>query len=159
MADQHTSLQPNNVPPPPSPKRSVYNKAEPTVIPKARRHARSSLDAIQQGKIPSRMIGNITQNVTGYVCEDQPKPVFSQQSIVNKNIIEKTVNPVNPIITKENYGAHYGAHYGQQTQPSPTTFKQMKQENANMFPPKSMNSAGGASAINKINLRYRMTKI
>ena len=34
----------------------------------------------------------------------------------------------------------------------------MKQENANMFPPKSMNSPGGASAINKINLRYRMTK-
>lgn len=41
----------------------------------------------------------------------------------------------------------------------PTTFKQMKAQNTHMFPPKSMHNAGGASALNKINLRYRMTSI
>ena len=157
MAEEHTSLQPNKLPPPPSPSRSFNNNTNtnPSVIPKARRPVRSSLDAIQQGKMQSRMIGNITQKVTGYVNEEQPKPVFQQQ--VNSNIIieQKDITPTNKNNLKENYGAHYG----QQTQPHPTTFKQMKQENANMFPPKSMNSPGGASAINKINLRYRMTKI
>lgn len=155
MTEEHTSLQPNNLPPPPSPKRSVNNKIQPTVIPKTTRPIRSSLDAIQRGKIPSRTIGNITEKVTGYVNEEQPKPVFPQQLNVNKNIIQKDLIPTNRNNVKENYGAHYD----QQTQPHPTTFKQMKQENANMFPPKSMNSPGGASAINKINLRYRMTKI
>ena len=157
MAEEHTSLQPNKLPPPPSPSRSFNNNTNtnPSVIPKARRPVRSSLDAIQQGKMQSRMIGNITQKVTGYVNEEQPKPVFQQQ--VNSNIIieQKDITPTNRNNLKENYGAHYG----QQTQPHPTTFKQMKQENANMFPPKSMNSPGGASALNKINLRYRMTKI
>ena len=42
---------------------------------------------------------------------------------------------------------------------NPTTFKQMRKENVSIFPPKTMNSAGGAAALNKINLRYRMTKV
>ena len=42
---------------------------------------------------------------------------------------------------------------------SPATFKQMKAQNAQIFPPKSTSNAGGASALNRINLRYRMAKI
>ena len=42
---------------------------------------------------------------------------------------------------------------------TPKTFKQMKQENVGTFPPKNTNTAGGASAINRINLRYRTAKI
>ena len=44
-------------------------------------------------------------------------------------------------------------------QPQPTTFKQLKAQNTHMFPPKAMRNAGGASALNKINLRYRMTSL
>lgn len=40
----------------------------------------------------------------------------------------------------------------------PATFKQLKQENTVIFPPKTTNTAGGASALNRINLKYRMTK-
>ena len=44
-------------------------------------------------------------------------------------------------------------------QSTPTSFRQLRQQNVHMFPPKSISSAGGTSAINKINLRYRMAKI
>lgn len=41
----------------------------------------------------------------------------------------------------------------------PATFKQMKAQNTQIFPPKSTSNAGGAAALNRINLRYRMAKI
>lgn len=40
----------------------------------------------------------------------------------------------------------------------PRTFKDLKKQNTQMFPPKTISNAGGTSAINKINLRYRMAK-
>ena len=43
-------------------------------------------------------------------------------------------------------------------QSTPTSFRQLRQQNVHMFPPKSISSAGGTSALNKINLRYRMAK-
>jgi len=47
----------------------------------------------------------------------------------------------------------------QRTQTAPRTFKQLRSENIAIFPPKTTKNAGGAAAINKINLRYRMAKI
>ncbi len=43
--------------------------------------------------------------------------------------------------------------------PPPSSYKQLRQENRHMFPPKTVNTPGGASALNKINLRYRMAKM
>ena len=43
-------------------------------------------------------------------------------------------------------------------QSTPTSFRQLKQQNVHMFPPKSVSNSGGTSALNKINLRYRMAK-
>ena len=47
----------------------------------------------------------------------------------------------------------------QQTpQQKPMSFKQMRNQNVAMFPPKTTSNAGGTAALNKINLRYRMAK-
>jgi len=67
------------------------------------------------------------------------------------------------VITSRHPPIRSRLHSRQQSQPTtyatPTTFKQLRKENVAMFPPKSTNTAGGAAAVNKINLRYRMAKV
>jgi len=72
-----------------------------------------------------------------------------------------TQEPV--VITSRHPPIRSRLHSRQQSQPityaTPTTFKQLRKENVAMFPPKTTNTAGGAAAVNKINLRYRMAKV
>ena len=99
------------------------------------------------------------QNVT--LLKGRSRPIRSGlQAIQNGRI---PIHPVGPI-TRHLSSTYQPSKMIQKTQTplhnaTPKTFKQMKQENVGTFPPKNTNTAGGASAINRINLRYRTAKI
>ena len=94
---------------------------------------RSGLQAMQQGRIPIRPTRPVTRHLTSTF--EPTKPV----RIMAPNSIPKNESPVPPT--------------------TPASFKQMKKDNSLIFPPKTINTPGGASALNRINVRYRNAKM
>ena len=87
---------------------------------------------MQQGRIPIRPTP-ITRHLTSTYEPTKPSRIMAPNSIPKKE------SPVPPT--------------------TPASFKQMKKDNALIFPPKTLNTPGGASALNRINVRYRTAKI
>ena len=88
---------------------------------------------MQQGRIPIRPTRPVTRHLTS--TYEPTKPV----RIIVPNSIPKNESPVPPT--------------------TPASFKQMKKDNSLIFPPKTINTPGGASALNRINVRYRNAKM
>ena len=109
--------------------------------------------------MPNKSLPPPPQNIT--IMKGRSRPIRSGlQAIQNGRV---PIHPVGPI-TRHLSSTYQPSTMIQKTQTpvhnaTPKTFKQMKQENVGTFPPKNTNTAGGASAINRINLRYRTAKI
>lgn len=120
-----------NIPPKP-PSNKQFSQPQPTTLTSRNPGIRSGLHAMQQGRIPIRP-APITRHLTSTYEPTKPSRIMAPNSIPKKE------SPVPPT--------------------TPASFKQMKKDNALIFPPKTLNTPGGASALNRINVRYRTSHI